>query len=60
MLASEDRWIGPGRASIYEQHGRQWLVHHYYDREFNGRSRLRMVPLTWSEDGWPQCSAEDR
>jgi arabinan endo-1,5-alpha-L-arabinosidase len=53
VLASEDRWIGPGHASIFAEKGREWLVHHYYDRELGGRSRLRMVPLSWDADEWP-------
>ena len=54
VLASGDRWIGPGHASIHERGGREWLVHHYYDRDNNGRPRLRMVPVIWSGDGWPE------
>lgn len=52
VLASRDRFIGPGHASIYEKGRRQWLVHHYYDGEDHGKSKLRLVPLEW-EDGWP-------
>jgi len=58
VLAGEGRWIGPGHASIHERDGREWLVHHYYDREANGRPRLRMVPLTWDSEGWPVASAK--
>ena len=53
VLASTGRWIGPGHASICVRDAQEWLVHHYYDRELNGRPRLRMVPLTWDDDGWP-------
>jgi arabinan endo-1,5-alpha-L-arabinosidase len=53
VLASQGRWIGPGHASLLERDNRQWLVHHYYDRELNGRSRLRMAPLVWDAEGWP-------
>ena len=53
VLASADRWIGPGHASLFHRDGREWLVHHYYDRDLGGRSRLRMVPLSWTADGWP-------
>ena len=53
VLESKGRWIGPGHASIHERDGREWLVHHYYDGELDGRPRLRTVPLTWDADGWP-------
>jgi arabinan endo-1,5-alpha-L-arabinosidase len=59
VLASQDRWIGPGHASILNRDGRDWLVHHYYDRELDGRSRLRMVPLTWDAQGWPVVAPAD-
>jgi arabinan endo-1,5-alpha-L-arabinosidase len=58
VLAGEDRWIGPGHASIFSHDGHEWLVHHYYDRELGGRSRLRMVPLTWDPEGWPLVTSE--
>jgi arabinan endo-1,5-alpha-L-arabinosidase len=53
VLASEDRWIGPGHASLLSRDGKEWLVHHYYDRELRGRSRMRMVVLDWDTAGWP-------
>jgi arabinan endo-1,5-alpha-L-arabinosidase len=52
VLASEKEFIGPGHASIFAEKDRQWLVHHYYDGDDRGRSKLRMVPLKW-ENGWP-------
>lgn len=52
FLATEGKFIGPGHASIYKEKGREMLVHHYYDKDRNGRSDLRMLPLEW-KDGWP-------
>ena len=43
VLASEDRWIGPGHASIHER---------------DGRPRLRLVPLTWDAESWLIVLAE--
>lgn len=56
VLASQGRWIGPGHASICVRDDQEWLVHHYYDRELTGRPRLRMVPLRWDDDGWPEVA----
>jgi len=56
VLATEGRYIGPGHASIFAKNGKQWLVHHFYDRERRGRSELRMVELRW-KDGWPVVEA---
>lgn len=58
VLGSDERRIGPGHASIHERAGRPWLVHHYYDRQLNGRPRLRMVPLSWDAEGWPVVVTE--
>ena len=52
VLGSEGRFIGPGHASILAKGSRQWLVHHYYDGEDRGLSKLRLVTLKW-EDEWP-------
>lgn len=52
LLGSEGRYIGPGHASIYQKGKRQWLSHHYYDKDDRGLSKLRLVPLEW-EDNWP-------
>ena len=59
VLASAGRWIGPGHASIHEQDGREWLVHHYYDGEQRGAPRLRLVPLRWDGEGWPEVTAAE-
>jgi arabinan endo-1,5-alpha-L-arabinosidase len=53
LMTTEGDFIGPGHASVLLRDGKEWLVHHYYDRSINGSSRLRMVPLTWDEKGWP-------
>lgn len=56
LLGSEGRYIGPGHASIFKKGNRQWLSHHYYDKEDRGLSKLRLVPLDW-EDNWPVVKA---
>lgn len=52
LLGSEGRYIGPGHASIFRNDNRQWLSHHYYDKDERGISKLRLVPLAW-DDSWP-------
>jgi len=52
FLATDGRFIGPGHASIFKEKGKEMLVHHFYDKDRNGRSDLRMLPLAW-KDGWP-------
>lgn len=52
LLGSNGRHIGPGHASVFSKGKRQWLSHHYYDKDDRGLSKLRLVPLEW-ENNWP-------
>lgn len=53
IYESTGRFIGPGHAGIFQENGRYWLSHHYYDGVSNGASTLGVRELTWSADGWP-------
>lgn len=51
---TEKRFIGPGGQSVYRDTDGQWLlVHHFYDRDANGRATLKIHPLYFDADGWP-------
>lgn len=56
VAASAGRHIGPGHASILQRDDKEWLVHHFYDGDHRGRSRLRMLELQWDAEGWPQVT----
>ncbi len=53
LLGTSGPYIGPGHPSIHRRDGQDWLVHHSYDANHSGRARLRMVPLSWDDAGWP-------
>lgn len=53
VLGSSGKFIGPGHASILVREGKEFLVHHYYDAENQGNSRLRMLSMTWNDAQWP-------
>jgi arabinan endo-1,5-alpha-L-arabinosidase len=55
ILASEGRYRGPGGESVVRDGGRFLLVHHYYDADDNGISKVQINPLKWSPDGWPSA-----
>ena len=44
---------GPGHNAILVENGEYYLVHHYYDADDGGRSKLHVRPLIWPRDGWP-------
>lgn len=53
FLKSEGPRIGPGHAAILKDGERFWFSYHYYDGDEHGVSKLEVVPLTWTADGWP-------
>jgi arabinan endo-1,5-alpha-L-arabinosidase len=53
FLETTGRFIGPGHIGILSERGMNWFSYHYYDAESNGRSRLALGQLRWTEDGWP-------
>lgn len=54
FLESKGSMIGPGHAAIVTKDGREFLSFHYYDGKRSGAKSLGLLPLTWSDDGWPQ------
>jgi len=56
FLQSQGRFIGPGHIGIVNDgttSGPTWFSYHYYDAATQGRSRLALGKIDWS-DGWPR------
>ncbi|MEW4561347.1 arabinan endo-1,5-alpha-L-arabinosidase [Bremerella sp. JC770] len=53
LVGADGDFIGAGHASIVQQDGKSWLGCHVYDGTDRGKSKLALLSLTWSEDGWP-------
>jgi arabinan endo-1,5-alpha-L-arabinosidase len=53
LLQGNRRFPGVGHQAVLRDSERDYLVYHGYDREHDGRSTLRISPITWSADGWP-------
>ncbi len=53
VIASDERWKGPGHCAVLLDGEESWLVHHAYDAEANGIPTLRIEKLIWDEDNWP-------
>ncbi|HUO07501.1 MAG TPA: arabinan endo-1,5-alpha-L-arabinosidase [Phycisphaerae bacterium] len=49
------RLRGPGGGILYHDtpNNRWLLVHHFYDANDRGMSKLQIRPITWSPDNWP-------
>ena len=52
VLASSGRVRGPGHNSVLVRGDEYFLVHHIYDAEDQGRSRIQIRPIVWIDD-WP-------
>jgi arabinan endo-1,5-alpha-L-arabinosidase len=58
LLGSEGHYIAPGHASIFQKGKRKWMTYHFYDKNDQGRSKLRLLPLKWN-DNWPVVKARE-
>jgi arabinan endo-1,5-alpha-L-arabinosidase len=53
VISGNARWPGIGHNSVYTFDGRDWFVAHAYDARDSGRSKLKILGLTWDDAGWP-------
>lgn len=53
VLSGAGRVRGPGHNAVLTAGGRDYLVHHFYDAEDQGVSKLQIRPLRWDAEGWP-------
>ena len=54
LLAGNQRWIGPGGASLLQQKDGDLIVYHAYDGK-TGQPWLQISTLSW-EQGWPDAA----
>lgn len=54
-----ERWRGPGHNSVLQENGVDYLVYHAYDADNQGVFTLRIDPIVWDADGWPEMITPD-
>jgi arabinan endo-1,5-alpha-L-arabinosidase len=59
LLAGNDRWPGVGHNSAYTFDGKDYLVFHAYDARDEGRSKLKILEMSWDSAGWPVVTPPD-
>ena len=52
---------GPGHAGIVEKDGKSWFSCHFEaDDRMSGKATLGVMPIQWTEDGWPEVLPPDK
>ena len=55
-LAEKGRFRGPGHPGfLHDTDGEDYVVYHAYDKDNGGAPTLRIAPIHWGADGWPQA-----
>jgi arabinan endo-1,5-alpha-L-arabinosidase len=53
LIATSGNYVGPGHVGLYQEGGANFLTHHYYDANDNGRARLSVGNMGWDGSSWP-------
>jgi arabinan endo-1,5-alpha-L-arabinosidase len=53
LIATKGNYVGPGCVGLFIENGVNYLTHHYYDSNQNGRARLSVGNLGWDGSAWP-------
>ncbi len=60
VLDSHNPFIGPGHAGIISVGDKDWFSCHFYDGTRAGTPTLAILPLKWSENGWPKIETAQK
>jgi len=53
VVQGGEQWAGVGHNSVYTFDGNDYLFYHAYDLSDNGKPKLQVRRLEWTNDGWP-------
>jgi arabinan endo-1,5-alpha-L-arabinosidase len=54
LVANDAYWRGPGHNAVLQDGDATWLVYHALDPTRRAALTLRIDPLRWTTDGWPE------
>lgn len=57
LLAGDVNWHGVGHNAVYAANGNDYLVFHGYDKNDQGKPKLRIFMLNW-KNGWPNIQQQ--
>jgi arabinan endo-1,5-alpha-L-arabinosidase len=58
LMQGDERWHGVGHNAVANSCGNDYLLFHGYDARDEGRSKLRIMRLSWTEEQWPRLMEE--
>lgn len=56
VCKGNDQWAGVGHNGICSFNGTDYMVLHGYSIDDNGKPKLIVRPIKWTEDGWPEIA----
>ncbi len=59
VLEGNKRYPGVGHNSAYSFDSKDYFVFHAYDMQDDGRSKLKIMEMTWDDNGWPVVNPDD-
>ena len=59
FLKGNKRWPGLGHNSVYSFDGKDYTVLHAYESADKGLQKLKILEMTWDNEGWPHVDEAD-
>jgi hypothetical protein len=57
LVANNAYWRGPGHNAVLMDGDQTWIVYHALDPTRNAALTLRIDPVNWTDDGWPEVAS---
>ena len=54
LVANDASWRGPGHNAVLMDGDQTWIVYHALDPTRDAALTLRIDPVNWTDDGWPE------
>ncbi|WP_240676161.1 arabinan endo-1,5-alpha-L-arabinosidase [Botryobacter ruber] len=59
LLEGNEDWHGVGHNAVYTFDGKDYIIFHGYDANADGKPKLRIEELKWTDKGWPEIMVKE-